>query len=110
MFRRSIKATSEETKYKKKKGSSVSRAEEKVTHKHDYGECIIMSVKPFLARYCRTCGKVRDIQYFPMEKKAGRICCLSDKQVLEKAKGLPLFRVDNTATLISVDLSKKEIV
>ena len=48
-------------KYKKKTKSSISKAECKADHKHQYRKCLLIYEEhPYLAHYCTNCGKVRN--------------------------------------------------
>ena len=52
-------------KHKKKKKSSVSMANIKSNHKHEYVDCMLMDKKLYLkAQYCTLCGKISGRQFF----------------------------------------------
>lgn len=86
-------------KHKKKKESSTSKSKVKSKHKHEYIECLLITKErkyPYLATYCKTCGKIGDLHFFECERTdKGMYRQLNAHEVYEKYKGLEKIYVDD---------------
>ena len=84
-------------KYKKKKKSSISKSSEKLKHKHEYIECLLIEKgHPYRAIVCKFCGKIYDIKFFESERcEDGMQRMLDDDEVLEKYKDLEKIEIES---------------
>ena len=74
-------------KYLKKKKSSTSKSENKSKHKHEYKECLLISEeRPYPAKICKLCNKIRDIQYFVTERTSNGYRVLHASEIFERYK------------------------
>ena len=82
-------------KYRKKKKSDTSRISKKANHKHEYEDCLLIKDRrPHLAKICKVCNKIANVQYFLTEKKYGGYWVLSDEQIYEKYGSLKQMEWD----------------
>lgn len=90
----------EESKYKKKTDSNISKSSRKTKHKHQYKGCLIKyyfkylgetcyRVKP--ASYCTICGKIGDnILHRPVTEE---LKMLNTEEILKMNKDLEVFEI-----------------
>ena len=82
-------------KYKKKTKSSISKAECKADHKHQYRKCLLIYKEhPYLAHYCTNCAKVRNWSRCIQKSEDGYRKLRVD-EVYELYKDLIQVRVDD---------------
>lgn len=103
----------EESKYKKKTNSNISKSSRKTKHKHQYKGCLIKY--PFkylgeicyhveLASYCTICGKIGgNILHRPVTErlKNGLLRMYNTEEILEMNNDLEVFEIG--------DLSQKYV-
>lgn len=96
----------EESKYKKKIGSNISKSSRKTKHKHQYKGCLIKypfkycgeiyySVRP--ASYCTICGKIGgNILQRPVTEKLedNHYRMYGAEEILEMNKDLEIFEME----------------
>lgn len=84
-------------KYRKKKQSSVSKAERKSDHKHEYADCLLIDSenRPIKVQYCTICGKIIDVQFFETVRVEQGYRTLNSEEVYQKYKDLPQFMVNS---------------
>lgn len=103
----------EESKYKKKTNSNISKSSRKTKHKHQYKGCLIKY--PFkywneicnsvtIASYCTICGKIgENILHRPVTErlKNGLLRMYNTEEILEMNNDLEVFEI--------CDLSQKYV-
>ena len=78
-------------KYRKKRGSNVSKSREKSKHKHEYKECLLIENNhPHRATYCTICGKIGNVYFFESEG----LTVMSDKEIYSKYHNLEQFKIN----------------
>ena len=84
-------------KYRKKKQSSVSKAERKSDYKHEYADCLLIDSenRPIKAQYCTICGKIIDVQLFETVRVEQGYRMLDSEEIYQKYKDLPQFMVNS---------------
>lgn len=84
-------------KHRKKKQSSVSKAERKSDHKHEYADCLLIDSenRPIKAQYCTICGKIIDVQFFETVRVEQGYRMLDSEEIYQKYKDLPQFMVNS---------------
>lgn len=92
----------EESKYRKKTDSNISKSSKKTKHKHQYKGCLIKysfkylgetcyRVKP--ASYCTICGKIGDnILHRPVTEE---LKMLNTEEILKMNKDLEVFEIED---------------
>lgn len=84
-------------KYIKKRKSSASKSKEKSNHKHIYTDCLLIEYsKPYKAKYCKLCGKIKDIkikEFIELDNDSKRI--LSDAEIFENYNNLEHFQIND---------------
>ena len=90
----------EESKYRKKTDSNISKSQRKTKHKHRYKGCLIKYSFKYLgetyyrvnpASYCTICGKIGDnILHRPVTDK---LKMLNTEEILKMNKDLKVFEI-----------------
>lgn len=82
----------ETPKYRKKKGSSVSKTTHRSKHKHEYVDCLLV-IKgfPHKSQYCKICGKVGKTVFIDSEGIGdGFLRVLGKEEIYDKYKGVEI--------------------
>lgn len=97
-------------KYKKK---SSKKGQPRAKHKHIYKDCLLMKEDGSVSKasVCSICGKVDDVKIFESVVSEEHPKCyrmLSNKEILEKYKGLEIIKVSDMFVK-KVDIKKSEV-
>lgn len=83
---------------KKSQTSDTSQSKAKSKHKHEYAKCLISEVDSHLHvnSYCVHCGKIKhEWSFEDICDSNGRFRIMSNKEILEKYKDLPVFKLES---------------